>query len=521
MADLWRHEGREASIHFAEFNIQSTLNNVNDHAVAGFYYFEKDNVKAGQSTLSYAKHCKAMLKSKRGAAMLFRLFSSSLAGKRHGKGSRSADQENALATVGSRVVIADETFSQDQEIHGQSRNLFLSTEFHFPTTSIEMVSNSTQYLQISCPNLKSDQMLFTPQGTPVFDRIDIVSRVCLFNDDILNSSLLSCQEGGVDPAMLNTGPTLQEMEYIARSSSTMADVAAMFSTRLQESRSNVVVALRLDIPSFQYYHLVIERFRMRLCSAKTALEWMDAVDLRRDQIAKVYTGMVQHELERRGILRDYEIYTTSKSNFLARSTREALRLGRCPCLKDVLEGLDGEEDGLWRNFYRHVPTEETPQTWKDLGYLFYVLEVVRSALVEWVVPGTQCGVAHDKSMSALADSMLMKPHRLIVSVDDAAERRIYAKAQNVLKKIRASALGFTEPTLIEVYLCRRIFVNGNKFKTHFYNHNPKPELLVLSQPAEHRKVKACSVKPIDVVRQLHGTSCALYLSSLLNMVGLQ
>ena len=167
-----------------------------------------------------------------------------------------------------------------------------------------------------------------------------------------------------------------------------------------------------------------------------------------------------------------------------------------------------------------MPAKDRPLKWEDLGYLFYVFEVVKSALVERVAPGTRNGGVRIAYTSALEDSMEVKPRRLVVSVDDAAERRIYSKAQDIVKKIRSSALDPTSPTLIEVYLCRRVFINGNKYKTHIYNHDTKPELLILSQHSGHGSKEGCSVKPLDVVCQIHGANCAYRLNSLFAEAGL-
>ena len=245
------------------------------------------------------------------------------------------------------------------------------------------------------------RLLFTQHGAPVYDRIEIISGICLFNGDLFLASLSEPHGGRVDPIAFQTGPTLQEVEHIARSSGAIADLAALFISRVQERRSNVLVTITLDIPSFHYYHSVVEKFRTGLWSTKTALEWMDAVDLRHDQIAMVYTGMVKQELERRGILGNYEVRTSSTSSPVARLSREALRLGKCPRLDEAFKSLDEDKDGLWRYFYRHVPAKDRPLKWEDLGYLFYVFEVGKSALVERVAPGTRNGgVPHSVHISA-------------------------------------------------------------------------------------------------------------------------
>lgn len=130
----------------------------------------------------------------------------------------------------------------------------------------------------------------------------------------------------------------------------------------------------------------------------------------------------------------YEIHATSKSKVFAQSIQEVLQYGRCPWLEDE------EHDGVWRNSYVHVPARERPPNWRYLGSLLYVFEVIRPALVEQVMPGTRANsVNNNEAKSSLADRIRMKPCRLIAGVDDAAERRIYLKAQEVLRKIRSSA----------------------------------------------------------------------------------
>ena len=128
--------------------------------------------------------------------------------------------------------------------------------------------------------------------------------------------------------------------------------------------------------------------------------------------------------------------------------------------------------------------------------------------MEQIGSETSCGGA--ESMSALALSMKLKSRRLFLSIHHGAERRIYSKAQNILKIIRASVLEFAGPTLMETYLCKRVFINGIQYKTHLYNHDPKPELLNLSQQSGHGGKEGCSVKPLDV-RQIHGANCVYRL----------
>lgn len=367
-------------------------------------------------------------------------------------------------------------------------------DFFFPKAQIDWKYGltSTQYLQISCPNLTSDDSLFTKNSTLIYDNIEIVSGMCLFNGAILKTSI-SEERGGVDPDKItHTKPTINETDYIAHSSSAIADIASMFIARIREQNSKQLVSIKLDIPSFQYYHWVVDKFEKQLCTSIEALKWMEAVDIRHYQIAKVFMNSVQHELRQRGVNSDsYEIHIPTRITSFALSIREALQNQECPSLESVLQILDCKKDGLWRDFSQFVPTKEKPRDWKDLSYLFYVSEVVKSALVKSDT-GHQTASRLDRTSDIrppVNDQRILtstkkrnsKPQsnsrRLIINIDDSAERRIYSWSQEMLKKIRQSHCSVSNPTLVEVYLCRRIFVNGNKTRNRLYHQDPMPWLL--------------------------------------------
>ena len=132
----------------------------------------------------------------------------------------------------------------------------------------------------------------------------------------------------MDPEKLSSAkPTSHEMEFIARSSPAIADIAAILISRRQEQHSELVVRITLDVPSFHYYHSVVRKDGEGLCSADDAVRWMDAVDLRHDQIAQVFMDSVQHELLRRGVTPDgYEIRTSLRTNSAALSIRQGLQV---------------------------------------------------------------------------------------------------------------------------------------------------------------------------------------------------
>lgn len=360
VADLVKHAGRRTSIRFTELQICTTLHSHSDRGFVGFYKLENGIVRASHGTHLHEKHCKTMSKCEHSAARFTHFLKSGLAEESRNQNEARGDQGLASATVCDTVIIADETFCKGEEIYCHGRNVFRSIQFRFPILSMETWSNSKQYLQVSCPTLKADDTLFTLHGAFVYDHIDIVSGICLFNGDVTKASVSESQDGGLDPSVLNTMPTIYEVEFIARSSRAIADVAAILVSRIRERRGTACVRIRLDVPCFHYYHSIVKKLERGICDSNTSLEWMDAVDLRHDQIAEVYVGFVQSQLELRGAVEGWEIHSSSKSNLISRSFRETLQQGECPRLEDVLQKLENENDELWRMFYRHVPAKERP-----------------------------------------------------------------------------------------------------------------------------------------------------------------
>jgi hypothetical protein len=128
-------------------------------------------------------------------------------------------------------------------------------------------------------------------------------------------------------------------------------------------------------------------------------------------------GTIEDELQVRGI-RDssnYEINLSSTNNIAALVIKGALQEGKSPSLERILEKMDAEKDGCWRAFYQRVPTSQRPKDLEQLGFLYYVFEVVRPALME--VHGTpdgkqaQWNTATEEVKDAVETSQIDYQHR--------------------------------------------------------------------------------------------------------------
>lgn len=111
-----------------------------------------------------------------------------------------------------------------------------------------------------------------------------------------------------------------------------------------------------------------------------------------------------------------------------------------------------------------LPPKEHPQNFRDLGYLFYVYEIIRPALVD----NMRSGVGIPKS------------GRLILGIDNGTERRIYSRSQKLLKKIRNSPAVERPSALVEVYMSRRVFINSNEAGSNLYLDDPTPAMPLMA-----------------------------------------
>jgi hypothetical protein len=164
---------------------------------------------------------------------------------------------------------------------------------------------------------------------------------------------------------------LYETELIALSSSV---VVSSRNENEEHKRHGLrmPVNITLDVPSFHYYPTVDEELEQGLCTASEALEWVDAIEKRHDQISRVFEKTVRHELEKRGVTtRDcVEIHLSPTTNVVSTSIHQALKSGHRASLVAVLQKLLSS-DGAWRDFFKLLISKQKPKTFQSLGYLFY------------------------------------------------------------------------------------------------------------------------------------------------------
>ncbi|KAI1864631.1 hypothetical protein JX265_008355 [Neoarthrinium moseri] len=382
--------------------------------------------------------------------------------------------------------------------------------FHFPYQAMgvsKVRDNSAQMLHISCPGFNADSVLVDQFGRATYDSITIISGMCLFSEKILRSSIMD--KGSLDISKLYyPRPTLYEMEVIARSASVIADIAAQMLARDAVSKK-VSFQIVLDLPSWHYYQIVHDSFVAGQCSSAEALDWLQALELRCEQMAVVFGNAVRHEIDERGVgSGSYEILVAPGTASVGSTIQSSLMHNTVPDINECLASVCQMEGESWAAFYSLVPEKEKPQTFKSLGFLFYVYEAIRPAL------------RHLRTTSDTRRSgSTARP--LIISVDDRAERKIYSKSQDLIKKIRKASNVASSPTLIEVYVARRVFFDGNADGGSLYWNDPSPDYLgPRSFKDSARLYGQPELQVWQIIRALYGNECALNLERWFLEVGL-
>ncbi|KAI0871747.1 hypothetical protein GGS24DRAFT_44392 [Hypoxylon argillaceum] len=388
---------------------------------------------------------------------------------------------------------------------------FQKTQFRFKD------SVSSHYLHFSGGSRPLHDML-VQNGKAMYDRVCLQSGMCLFSMEMIQSSLDT--NGRVDASRLTSStPTLYEAEYIARTCPVIADMGATIFDTITRARgqnpsvSDITLEIGLDVPNFHYFHSVQSKVQDQACTFPEALRWMQAVIKRHEQVADVFQGYLLHELAQRGMeLSRMKIEVSRRGITVAAHILEALERSEMPSFDEVLKLL-GEEDDTWNDFWNMLPPKDRAVDFRSLSYLFYVYEVIRPALEGNTIPADS--ISNSKANTG----------RLVIGIDDGAERPIYSRSQKLLKKIRNNPAIDRLPFLMEIYMSRRVFINNNEAGSNLYLDDPSPKRPIVApwKPlGEEDELQPSSNEfgPYDLARNLHGEEASKVLRELFDNVGL-
>jgi hypothetical protein len=236
------------------------------------------------------------------------------------------------------------------------------------------------------------------------------------------------------------------------------------------------------VPSWHYYQAIHEHLVQGLCTAKEALRWLEAIKFRSHQISAVFQSAVGYDLSKRGVSRSHrdDLHVSSKSSAVGDSIHEALARGNPPNLSELLLLLTFDKNSTWSQFYSLLPEKDKPQSFKSLGCFFYISQVAIQALLpQGYEMDSNTEHPNGRSVSSTMECGI-NPRCLLISIDDSSERKIYLRTQKLLKKIPQNPSASAHPTLIDIYLYRRRFINNNITGSNLYLDDHSPELPELS-----------------------------------------
>jgi hypothetical protein len=394
-----------------------------------------------------------------------------------------------LATNSPVVTIGKRAFIHSPQISEESNSLNMSEVFNEIELHFSNGVKSTQYFNTRCPTIKPGLL----DGTsPVrFQSIHINTGMCLGSKALL---AMSPGHGQGDECIIpmipqNDEPTLYELETIARLSSAVADVAALFGGC---SDNQTAISVNIDLPDFQYYWTACELFAQRLVSISYVRNWMAAIGRRKSQLQNMMASAIDEMLMDRGIS-NVEVNITFAAEAAVALLQERVTSGVMPSLEELLTALQtqGAESVPWREFFAHLDQSKRPLTVGDLGRLMYTFEVVKPALPSQAPLSTN-GIAqgcHDK--------------KLILFVYDAGERRIFNNATAFIKGYSERLpAGMEEPIMIGLFPMQKILVAGSGH-SDLYMDDPGPQLCLHSGGA--------IINSLDIISTTHGSCTALRL----------
>ncbi|KAK6815746.1 hypothetical protein PG987_016512 [Apiospora arundinis] len=345
--------------------------------------------------------------------------------------------------------------------------------------------------------LRSEDTLFDRFGRWSRDHVTIVSGMCLFSDKIMRDAVQG--DGKLDVLKLSSQePTLYELEIIARSSSAIADVASHILGKNGAAKP-IPLEIVLDAPSWHYFQVVHGNLASGHCTPAEALDWLQAVELRCEQVTTVFENSVRHEMGLRGVPAGfYHILTAPGTAGVGTSIRQALTSGMVPDIADCMDAICEVEGERWAMFYSLIPEKDRPCDFRSLGNLFYIYEVVRPALA--AKNGSTAAELEVSGPNSALDDSSSSGHSDIL---DRPSAKSVSKAQAFIKKIRRAPQIPSHPLLLEFYSARRVFINGNTGGDSLYWNDSSPHPLSMNTTAGSPELGA-----FGVIRNLYGNDCA-------------
>lgn len=352
----------------------------------------------------------------------------------------------------------------------------------------ETEQDDTQFFNLRSSNLKAKDKLTE------FSSVNILSGICLFSQEHLgylhgesaptpDSSETTPIEPSDDlvPLPVDQRPTLYEIESLVRLPNAIADIVSILPATIDTT-------ITLDVPRVQYYAFLLDLYAGGRCSREHIKSWLEVIDRRHNQIAKVFERAVQDALRRRGVSRgNVRIELSTGLEEVIPYIRGTIEQGNSPSVENLLRELL-KLDPLFREYYEHLPQlQHPPQNLVDLCFTSYTYQVLRPVFQR---------VHENKSSEIDAPKAHRGNRQLLINIDNAAEWRIYSQAEKMLKGYQKRYSSIINPLLLGIFPSELIFTAENTGRTSLYLRNVGQYICDESE----RRI----VSPSDIVKKVYG-----------------
>lgn len=361
-------------------------------------------------------------------------------------------------------------------------------EIRSPVPFAETEPDDTQFFNLRSSSLKAKDKITE------FSSVNILSGICLFSQEHLgylhgesasdsdNSETTPIESSDhLVPLPIDQRPTLYEIESLVRLPNAIADIVSILP-------ASIDATITLDVPRAQYYAFLLDLYAGGRCSREHIKSWLEIIDKRHDQIAKVFERAVHDALRRRGVNRNnVRIELSTGLEEVIPYIQKTIEQGNSPSVENLLQELL-KLDPLFKEYYEHLPQlQHPPQNLVNLCFTSYTYQVLRPVFQR----------VHE-SRSSGSDTQKIHPvnRQLLINIDNPAEWRIYSQAEKMLKGYQKKYSSVINPLLLGIFPSELIFTAENTGRTSLYLRNVGQYIYDESETR--------TVSPSDIVEKVYG-----------------
>lgn len=279
-----------------------------------------------------------------------------------------------------------------------------------------------------------------------YSRINIVSGICLFGlqaiyavtEDDRHVNVLSGRikepETSIHHFYCDPHPSLYEIESIYRLSRLIVDMVSILPT-------HIPITITIDIPRIQYFINLLYLIQSKKLSFPLFTQWMELVNQRCAMIQSIIIETIHFFLSKVTDKKMENVSLSFSEEFqpVEDLIVNAISSTRIPTLTELVTQLS-EQDDMWSLIFKIDP----PQTYRELSYQSYVMNVLRKSLRKKV-----------------------EPTEILLEIENSLEKKIYDHAKHYYKMLMRKYTNQYQMNLVGLYPLELIFASPWKNTLYF------------------------------------------------------